>query len=133
MKIKNNGIVSFSLRKNDFDLVDFIEAIPDGAGSDVLRELLRNGMEYQRLVSTNSINPNYLSLIIERLKLTEHLMIDTGDRTVDGTFVETQKKATTKKRTKKSETKPTATKPEQQVAASKDDFENTFIHEDELM
>ena len=72
MNIKKNGSVSFSIKRTDFDLIDLIEAIPEGAGSDVLRSLLRDGMAYQKLVTDKQVPPNYLTMLLQRL----HISLD---------------------------------------------------------
>lgn len=73
MKIKQSGVVTFSIRKNDVDLLDLIKDVPDGSGSDILRELIRSGLAYQKLAHDGTVPPNLLTMLMDRFELLEHI------------------------------------------------------------
>lgn len=61
MKIKKSGAVNISVRQRDIDLREFLDAIPDQYGSDVIRELIRDGIEYQKYARKGIVPDNRFS------------------------------------------------------------------------
>lgn len=53
MKINSKGAISVTLRNDDKDLRDFIDNLPERAGSDILRAIIRDGIKYQTHLPTN--------------------------------------------------------------------------------
>ena len=83
MKINSKGAISVTLRNDDMDLRDFINNLPERAGSDILRAVIRDGIEHQSLKS--GISPSNLSLLCQfkRLDLDELVRPFYGDVTVE--------------------------------------------------
>lgn len=73
MKINSKGAVTFSIRSSDKDLYDLIENLPSQVGSDMLREIIRDGLEYQKLVNNGTVSSSRLSMLcqLRRMELDE--------------------------------------------------------------
>lgn len=69
MQLKKNGIVPFSLRQRDLDLRGIVEKLPDRDGSEILREILRDGIAYQKLVRQGEVIPTRLTSMIQYMDL----------------------------------------------------------------
>lgn len=69
MKISAKGAVTFSVRNDDKDLHDLIEGLPSQVGSDMIRAILRDGLEYQRVNSHRNAPMSHLSMLCQLRKM----------------------------------------------------------------